>query len=1052
MRKIIVLYLLFLLPLMAVAQSNNIEGIILDENNESFPGVIVLIKGTNISVSTDADGLFLIKAPKKSEILTISFLGYISQELRIGGNRKFRIKLLPDTELLEEVVVVGYGTQRKSDLTGAVTSLEVSEVDKSQYSTVDAMLQGRAAGVQVTQNVGSPGSGVSVRIRGASSLRGNNEPLYVVDGVIISSAGEDGADAGGANSRLQPQNGLNGINPRDIESMEILKDASATAIYGSRGANGVVLITTKKGKAGEKSSIQVFVNSSIANITKTYDVLDGIGYAEYKNEVATLNSQPVPYSIQDGEVYPVSTDNDGNPVISLNAADQHDWQDELFKDGFSSSVGASFSGGGEKGNYYISTVYNDQNGIVDNTRLQSGSFSINLNQDLSPKLNISAKLSAFYSDGDFANTGDKAGGNRSFINSLTLYSPLVVNPADNDDMDLEVTGPTTFIDDFEDVAKEKRYIGSISLTYKDLLGVNGLKYNLQVGGNIRSKERKRFFGLTTYVGKFSNGSLSISNLESTSYQVNNLFSYNKTFNKKHRVNGVIGFTYDVKDVESSVYRVENFSTTEFGVDAPQYGQFVALPLTVSPSKTQLLSYLSRVNYTFNNKYIFTGSVRADGSSKFSEENRFSYFPSFSLAWRADKEQIIDDIDFINTLKLRAGWGATGNQGISAYNTFANYGPTLYGNINEGTDIGFTPFNVSNPNLIWETTKQLNLGLDFGFWKNRLNGSIDVYNKQTNDLLLNQPLPPSAGFSSLLINRGSINNKGLEFTLEGVVLDKKDFYIKVGGNIAFNRNKVENLGLAPSDIYINGELEARSYYLGQNISSGLYFKAPANIFIEGEQIGLFYGFETDGIYQTEDAITIADAQPGDIRIIDQNGDDKIDGTDRTLIGDPNPEFVYGGNINIIYKDLSLSAQFSGVHGNKIVNGNLLQIGTPEGLYNNILTEVYQNAWREDVQSNAYPRIGYDKENSATAITDRIIEDGSFFRMSNITLMYNVPVKNDKMFKEISVFISGQNLLTLTKYSGYDPEVTGFSWTGNIVGVDFGGFPNAKQITLGLNLNF
>ncbi|SNR78090.1 TonB-linked outer membrane protein, SusC/RagA family [Lutibacter agarilyticus] len=1053
MRKIRVLYLLFLLPLMAVAQSNNIEGIVLNENSVPLPGVNVLIKGTNIGVSTDFDGLFSITVPEKGGTLMISYLGYESQELTIGDTTKFKIQLLPDAESLEEVVVVGYGTQRKSDLTGAVTSVKVSEVQKSQYNTVDAMLQGRAAGVQVTQNVGSPGSGVSVRIRGASSLRGNNEPLYVVDGVIISSAGEDSADAGGGNSRLQPQSGLNGINPRDIESMEILKDASATAIYGSRGANGVVLITTKKGKAGAKSSIQAFVNSSVATVTKTYDVLDGVGFAEYKNETATINNQPIPYSIQGGQVYPINYNNNGEPVVSTNAADQHDWQDELFKAGFSNSAGASFSGGSETGNYYISTVYNDQNGIVDNTRLQSGTFSINLNQDLSPKLSVSAKLSAFYSDGDFANAGDKAGGNRGFINQLTLYPPLILNPADVENQDdLEVRGPTTFIDDFEDVAEEKRYIGSINLTYKELFGVKGLNYKLQLGGNMRSKKRKRFFGLSTFVGSFSNGSLSISNLDSKSYQINNLFSYNKTFNKIHRVNAVLGFTYDVKDNESSVYRVENFSTTEFGVDAPQYGQFVALPLTVNPSKTQLLSYLSRVNYTLNNKYIFTGSIRADGSSKFSKENRFSYFPSFSLAWRADKEAFLENVDFINNLKLRAGWGATGNQGISAYNTFANYGPVLYGNTNEGTDIGFTPFNVSNPNLKWETTRQLNLGLDFGFFRNRLNGSVDVYDKQTDDLLLNQPLPTSAGFGSLLVNRGSINNKGLEFTLEGVIVDKNDFSIKIGGNIAFNRNTVQNLGLAPSDIYINGELESRSYYLGQNISSGLYFKAPANIFIEGEQIGLFYGFETDGIYQTEDAITISDTQPGDIRIIDQNGDNKIDGSDRTLIGDPNPEFVYGGNLNVSYKNLSLSAQFSGVYGNQLANGNLLQIGTPEGGYNNILTETYQNAWRPDTQSNTYPRIGYDKEITATAITDRIIEDGSFLRMSNITLMFNVPVEDIKTFKEVSIFISGQNLLTFTKYSGYDPEVTDFSWTGNIVGVDFGGFPNAKQITLGLNLNF
>ena len=969
----------------------------------------------------------------------------MTKELVISKNLTFNIQLDIDTNTLDEIVVVGYGTQRKSDITGSVTSVKVDAIAVAQNSTIDALLQGRAAGVQVTQNAGSPGSGVSVKIRGASSLRGNNEPLYVIDGVIISSAGEDASNASAdANSLEETQNGLNGINPRDIESIEVLKDASATAIYGSRGANGVILITTKKGKSG-KISIQAYVNTSVSEITERYDILDALGYANYQNEALAVNGGDPRFSIIGEDIFPIAADG----TVSDTAAEQHNWHDEIYKQGFSRSAGASFSGGTEKGNFYASVGYNDQGGIVENSRLKNGNFSINLNQDLSDKLTINTKLNAFYSTGNFAQDGDRAGGQRSFVGNILRYPTLVTNGGTFDNED-GISSPFTWVNDFQDTSEESRFIGSLALTYK--FNIKGLKYKLQAGGNIRNKERRRFYGLTTFQGSSTNGSLSISNLESKSYQINNLLTYNRTFNKKHRINAVIGMTYDVRDVKNTLYAVNDFSTTEFGVDQPIYGQQISRPLDVLPLKSQLLSYLSRVNYSFDNKYIITGTFRADGSSKFSKENRYSYFPSFSLAWRANNENFLKNSDTINDLKFRIGWGMTGNQGISAYQTFANYGPTLYGNLDEGTSIGFVPLNVSNPNLKWETTKQLNFGLDFGLWKNRVTGTLDIYDKQTDDLLLNQPLGPSSGFTSLLVNRGSINNKGIELTLSGTLINKNDFSIDLGGNIAFNKSKIQNLGGSSEDIYINGTLENRVFYRGQNISTGNYFRAPANIFMEGEQIGLFYGYETDGIYQTEDDITVSGAQAGDVRIVDQDGDDTITEADRTLIGNPNPDFVYGGYLNMNYKRLSLSVQINGVYGNEIVNGNLIQLGTAEGRTANVLSEAYNNAWRPDAQSNSYPRVGYLGESGSPAITDRIIEDGSFLRISNITLGYDIPVEKTNVFSSANVYVSGMNLFTFTDYSGYNPEITNFMNNGNVVGVDWNGFPNAQTIMLGLNLKF
>jgi TonB-linked SusC/RagA family outer membrane protein len=1075
MKKNRLIHLLLIFPMILFAQSKAITGTVIDENKMPLPGVSILIKGLTIGSFTDFDGLFSLTVPETGKTLVFSYLGYISKELVIGNKGTFNIQLEIDTNnTLEEIVVVGYGSQRKSDITGSVASVKVDDIAAAQNTTVDALLQGRAAGVQVTQNAGSPGSGVSVKIRGASSLRGNNEPLYVIDGVIISSAGEDASNASAdSNSLEETQNGLNGINPRDIESIEVLKDASATAIYGSRGANGVILITTKKGKSG-KTSIQSYVNTSVSEISERYDVLDALGYANYQNEALLVNGGAPRFSISSGTIFPIADDG----TVSDIAAEKHNWHDEIYKQGFSKSTGASFSGGTEKGNYYASVGYNDQGGIVENSRLQNGNFSINLNQDLSDKFSISAKLNAFYSNGNFAQDGDRAGGQRSFVGNILRYPTLVTDGGTFDNED-GISSPFSWVNDFQDTSEESRFIGSLALVYK--FNIKGLKYKVQAGGNIRNKERRRFYGLTTFQGSSTNGSLSISNLQTKSYQINNLLAYNRTFNKKHRINGVIGMTYDVRDIKNTLYAVNDFSTTEFGVDQPIYGQQISRPLDVLPLESQLLSYLSRVNYSFDNKYIITGTFRADGSSKFSKENRYSYFPSFSLAWRANNEKFLKNSETINELKVRIGWGMTGNQGISAYQTFANYGPILYGNSDEGTNIGFVPLNVSNPNLKWETTKQLNFGLDFGLWENRLTGTLDVYDKQTDDLLLNQPLGPSSGFTSLLVNRGSLNNKGVELTLSGTLIDKNDFSIDIGGNIAFNKSKIQNLGGTPEDIHINGNIENRVFYRGQNISTGNYFRAPANIFMEGEEVGLFYGFETDGIYQEGDVLlngNLAIYDPnnnieydhdndlntptilypndgisaGDVRIVDQNGDGEITEADRTIIGNPNPDFVFGGYLNMNYKRFNLSVQINGVYGNEIANGNSIQLGTAEGRSANILSQAYNNAWRPDAQSNTYPRLGYSRESGSPAITDRIIEDGSFLRISNITLGYDIPVEKTNVFSSANVYVTGMNLFTFTDYSGYNPEITNFMNNGNIVGVDWNGFPNAQTIMLGLNFKF
>jgi TonB-linked SusC/RagA family outer membrane protein len=516
----------------------------------------------------------------------------------------------------------------------------------------------------------------------------------------------------------------------------------------------------------------------------------------------------------------------------------------------------------------------------------------------------------------------------------------------------------------------------------------------------------------------------------------------------------VGVTYDVRDIQNSVYAVEDFFTTTLTTEQPYIGSVITTPLTYLDSKQQVFSYLGRLNYSYANRYVLTASFRRDGVSKFSRDNRYSFFPSFALAWNVSNESFLQNSDFVNSLKLRAGWGQIGNHGIRPYGTISNYGissDVQYGTPTNGISIPVLLNNIANPDLKWETTEQLNFGLDFSVLDERISGTIDIYDKTTKDLLQNIPIPTSSGYSNILINKGNISNKGLELGLNFDVISNDNMELSIGGNIAFNRTKIESLGVPADDFYINGVAEQRSFFFGNNISRGQIFQSPANVFVEGEESSLFYGFETDGIYQTDDTDIPSDAVPGDVRIVDQNEDGEINDLDRTFIGNPNPDFIYGINLNFRYKRFNASVLLNGVSGNDIANGNLLTIGNAPGQFQNITKDAYYNAWRPDAPSNTHPRIGYNTVGD-TAITDRIIEDGSFLRLNNVTIGYDLPVENNKLFERFNIFITAQNLHVWTNYSGYNPEISSFSYDGLRNGVDWNGSPDARNISFGVNINF
>ncbi len=1057
-----IIILSVLTPLIAFSQSNLVTGTVNDESGLPLPGVTVQVKDSdNLGAVTNFDGVFTIAIPSDvKQSLVLSYVGYATEEVDVSEQSTFSLNMQVDTDELEEVVVIGYGTVLKKDISGSISSVSVNDEVATQSNSVDQLLQGRASGVQVIQNSAAPGSGISVKIRGTSSLRGNNEPLYVIDGIIISSAGEDVLPVGTGNTGQLTQNGLNGINPRDIESIQVLKDASATAIYGSRGANGVVLITTKKGTSG-KAKISAFLTNSVRSATNKIDVLDAFGFAEYINELDGINGFLPRYSFSGDSIF-IGREGQG-PVRTT---DLYNWQDEIYGDGFSQKFGASASGGGENGNYYISAGFDNQQGVVRTSTFKSSDIRINLNQDLNNNLKLQARISGFMNSGNFAEGGDLLGGaNTSFVRNVIAYRPIIDH--DLDDVYSEgnfTTNPFAWQKDFSDISKEVRFIGSVGLTYK--LPVKGLSYQIKYGGNIRTKDRRRFYGLSTFQGLNSNGTLQISTINAKTHQFNNIVRFNRKFNRRHRVNAMVGLTYDVRDVENSIYAVEDFLTMQFTTNQPAYGNVVTRPLSYVKADQQIFSMLGRVNYTFDNKYILTATVRRDGVSKFANNNQYGVFPSVAFAWNAGNERFIQNLDIFESLKFRAGWGQIGNHGIGPYGSLSNYGvSSLYGNADGGTNVPIALQNLSNPDLTWETTEQSNFGVDFTTLNGVVSGNIDVYDKMTKDLLQNSEIPPSSGFTRILVNKGNITNKGVELALNITPISTDDVELSFGGNISFNKTQIVNLESQPLlGFYENGVMTDRRFYFGNSISRGQYFRYPANVFVEGEESSLFYGFETDGIYQTEDTDLVEGAVAGDVRRVDQltedtdgdgildSGDGIIDEKDRTFIGNPNPDYVYGFNFNLRYKGWNISALFNGVYGNDIANGMLLQLDNAEGReFANIMPRAYYNAWRPDSPSNTHPRIGYRTEGQI-AITDRIIEDGSYLRLNNLTIGYDIPVSENKFINNLNVYIAGQNLFTWTNYSGYDPEVSTFLFTGLINGVDWNSGINARNVLMGVNIKF
>lgn len=1054
------LILYFFLGIIGMFGQTTIKGIVFDELNNPLPGASVIVKNTKIGTQTDFDGKFQIQISGEKAVLQFSYIGYKTYELEVSNQKDLKIYLTLDTETLDEVVVIGYGEVNKKDLTGSITNLKTSDDAKNLASGLESLIQGRASGVYVNSSSFEPTSPASIQIRGINSLTGNTQPLYVVDGIIISSATEDAADPlQGGNSYMSPQSGLLGINPKDIADIQILKDASATAIYGSRGSNGVIIITTKSGKTG-KPKFNYVVTSKIGVQSKEIDVLNINDYVNYINNSRALKGwEPSYYTYSDGSIaqYVTSEQYMLDNTATLPRLQGVNWNEDIYKPSYSMNHHLSVSGGNENNKYYFSGGFIKSDGLVSRAYAKNTDFGLKLENKLTERLKFDTKISFTYSDNSASKGTENLGGTNYNITSQIVQATPILNFAENNqnatDIEEIIDGPRAWIVDYDDLAKDVRSLGSFSAEYK-LSDVFKLK--TLVGIDYRSKERKIWYGTSLFRGLQVNGEAGLSQFNRFRYNIDNTLMFNKKFANKHNINGTIGVIYDAVKSKNATYMATGFALKDLRADGIMNGEnYQHLIYYTLPEN--ILSFIGRLNYSYKNRYYFTSTFRADGSSKFSEENRFSYFPSFAVSWNMHNEKFLKDFSKLNTAKIRLGWGLTGNANIPPYQTITPYGPTAnpYTNANGSAVTTLIPTQLANPDIKWETTSQYSAGFDFGFYDNRLTGSIEAYHKRTYDLLQFINVAPSTGFQKITANQGDLENKGIELSLGVDVVKNENNNFNVYGNISTYKTKILNLGL-PESQFGN---QVFSAFLGNQISGGNYFKVPANIFIEGQEAGLFWGYQTNGIINNADILATAPAvrgiapQLGDIYYIDQNGDGNVDDKDLTVIGNPNPDFTVGFGMDYTYKNFNINVFFNGVFGNEIANGNLLREDYASGTSSaNVRTEAFIDAWSVDNVDSDRPRVNYDLIDEM-GFMDRIVEDGSYIRLSNITLKYRLPeIKNNKIFESMEFSLSGSNLWLWTDYSGYDPEVNSFSFDPMRKGIDWMSFPNQRYFTLGFNVNF
>lgn len=987
-RKAFMLMLVLTLSSSMFAQKK-ITGIVVDEKGESVIGASVSEKGTTSGTATDIDGKFSLEV-KDGAVIVVSYLGFLTQEIIVNDRSDFHIIMKDNTEMLNEVVVVGYGVMRKKDLTGSLASVGAKSLKDKPVANIGEALQGQAAGVQVV-NAGAPGSNVSIRIRGLGSIN-STDPLLVIDGVPTDMP-------------------LNALNQNDVETIDILKDASATAIYGSRGANGVVLITTKKGKSGD-GIISVSANWGIQDATSVPKMLNASQFASLHNDMMANNNRTQRPDFEDPTSWGKGTD----------------WTDALLRTAAMQNYSVSYSGGTDKSNYYVSGSVFDQNGIVINTSYRRYTLQFNNESKVRPWLKFGNNVTLSHDT--------KKNGDYSILNTLaSLPTQSIYNE------DGTYSGPGTEAQYYGDL---RNPIGTARLNNTTTKGYNVLgnlygeaslfdKVTYKMTGGIDFK----FWDENNFTPKYDwqpipvvNSYRSEQSNKSLTYLWDNTLTYMDTFNEKHNLNVMIG-----SSAQNNTYNYSKASIQGFLSDSNNQLNNGLLDSTVGGSKNEwaLLSFFGRVNYSFNDKYLLTATVRRDGTSRITKANRWGTFPSFSGAWRLSEESFYKRNNILSDIKIRMGYGVTGNQGVlDNYAAVTRLKTSQY--VFNGTPVStLYPLVMPNPDIKWETVKQGNIGFDASLLKQRINVTFDAYVKNTTDMLVSMVVPITTGYSDIytpMINAGKVRNTGWELTVASQNI-KGDFEWNTDFNISYNKNKI---------IKLNNNVSIYSGYQQHTV---------------GLPVGSFYGWITNGIFQNWNEVNSYAYQyqgtdaangtaPGDIKFLDINNDGVVNDYDRTYIGNPTPAWNFSMTNSFSYRNFDMQVFLQGVAGNDIYNANRV---TLEGMYTvRNQTKKVLNRWTGEGTSNSMPRAIYSDPNKNTRTSTRFIEDGSYLRLKNLTLGYTLP---ESLIKKASInslrfYMSAQNLLTLTKYSGFDPEIQG--------GVDNSNYPLTRTISFGVDLKF
>lgn len=1037
-------------------QKMTVSGTVKDSKGEPVIGAAVLLEGTTTGAVTDVDGKYsLTFSGTGNSKLVYSSIAYSSQTITVGNRAVIDVVLEDDNKQLDEAVVVGYGSMNRSDLTGSVTSVKIDDTQASQSSSLDQLLQGHAAGVQVVSNNASPDAGVSVVVRGASSFNAGSQPLYVVDGVIINTASgsslytNSGNDAGVD----EDTNGLMGINPNDIASIEILKDASATAIYGSQGSNGVVLITTKTANK-EKPVVNFSAGVDISSIYKKFNLLTTENYTQY---------------LQMKGVDPSSIDAwwpfDGGITAGWYAP--VDWQDYCTRTAVSQRYSVSIAARPKDTNYRLSINYNDQKGIITSTGLQNLTVRLNLDKTIG-KFKIGTRSAVSYLKSQMTQS---AAGSRLNAASSMVMSMLQTRPVryihtelddegdEFDDGDAPLSGPERWLTDHQNERTELRVTPNL---YGEIKIFPWLTFKSSFGADYRVTDQVKF--KSKRLNTESTGSTGADDhTDRLNWNWDNLFMFKNKWGK-HSLSGTLG---------QAAFSRASFTQSLEGAEVEQWKAMAsslnAAPVTwikYSESSNRQLSFFGRAIYNYDNRYVLTATYRFDGSSKFAGANKWAQFPSMAFAWRINQEPWFN-VPAISSAKLRLGWGISGNDGVPAYETKYTYTSTQYSShdVISNSNLAIYSEKLPSYDLKWESTEQLNAGLDLGLFMGRLTLEADWYKKDTRDLLQTRVMPGTSGVSDPYVNMGCITNSGVELTVNAIPVSTRDFEWTIGGNISFNRNRITSIdptGANSDYIYLNRTDTERTFvefFPGSEISGGNICHDFVNVFIAGQPMGLFYGLATNGLVPAGETGLPWESEAGSYRgegavqYLDINGDGVISNLDRTIIGNPNPDFTFGFNTSFRYKRFTLSAAFNGSYGNDIYSVMNMVLSDTGTTLSNRLYDATLGSWSLENQNAKWPKVTtasiYQDLNTPS---DRFVEDGSYLRLANLSLSYDLNIKNKNSFlKGLVLGVSAKNLYVWTNYSGYDPDVDSF---GSVKkkGCDAGNYPSSRTYMFDVKFTF